>query len=397
VSLQTFALFDAISAMHPRTAWQQWPRGLRRPGTASANAFAAQHARDLRFSMYVQWQADRQLGAAAAEAGAAGLRLGLYRDLAIGAAPDGAESWANAGSLAHGASIGAPPDDFSPSGQVWDLPPAVPHRLALTGYAPFRELLAANMRHAGALRIDHAMGLARLFWVPDGAKPRDGAYVSYPLDDLLGVLALESARARCLVVGEDLGTVPEGLRERLAAEDILSYRVLWFERDSAGYHAPMRYPAKAAACVTTHDLPTIAGWWSAADIAEKSTLGMLTREETDREAAARAVDRTTLAEALNREHRAQEPPIDAAAPHDAAITGAVHRYLALSPAMVMLVQADDLAGEVAAQNLPATDRERANWRRKVGVDASALWETHAGQLTAAACANRREPEPESST
>ena len=389
--MKNFALFEAASAAHPRTPWQRWPRGLRSPATVQANAFAGQHARDLRLAMYMQWQADRQLRAAAGEARRVGLRLGLYRDLAVGAAPDGAEAWASTALLAHGVSIGAPPDSFSPSGQVWDLRPAVPHRLAAAGYAQFRELLAANMRYAGALRIDHAMGLARLFWVPDGARAVDGAYVAYPLEDLLRVLALESSRASCLVVGEDLGTVPDGLRERLAAEDILSYRVLWFERDAGGYHDPSRFPAKAAACASTHDLPTIAGWWSAADIAEKSALGMLTEEEATQERAARAADRALLADALNQDEGAHESTIDATAPHNVTITAAVHRHLALSSAALMLVQADDLAGEIAAQNLPGTDRERPNWRRKVSVDASALWEAPAGKQSAEACSPRHEP------
>jgi len=185
-------------------------------------------------------------------------------DLAIGAAPDGAEVWANPSGFARGVTIGAPPDPFSKDGQNWNLPPPNPEALIESGYAAFGELLAANMRHAGALRIDHVMGLTRLFWIPEGAAPVDGAYVRYPLEALLRVLATESVRARCLVVGEDLGTVPEGLRERLAAADVLSYRVLWFERQGSAFVAPERYPPKAAACVSTHDLPTIAGWWSGA-------------------------------------------------------------------------------------------------------------------------------------
>jgi glycogen operon protein len=272
---------------------------------------------------------------------------------------------------------------------VWHLPPVVPHRLAASGYEAFRELLQANMRHAGALRIDHVMGLARLFWIPDGADPSDGAYVAYPLDDLLGVLALESVRARCLVIGEDLGTVPEALRERLAAADVLSSRVLWFERDAAGFHPPSRYPVKAAACVSTHDLPTIARWWSGADIAEKSALGRLTKEEAEREHGARTEEKALLADALNLELPADVAPIDATAPHDAAISAAIHRHLALSPAALVLVQADDLAEETVAQNRPGTDRERPNWRHKLAGEASALWDTQVGQLTATAGAARR--------
>jgi glycogen operon protein len=388
-SLRDFAVFEAIAATYPRAAWQRWPRALRRPATAHASEFVAQHARDVRFAMYAQWLADRQLDAAVRSASAAGLGVGLSRDLATGAAADGAEAWSSAATHARRASIGAPPDTFSPSGQVWHLAPVVPHRLAASGYEAFRELLQANMRHAGALRIDHVTGLARLFWIPEGADPSDGAYVAYPLDDLLGVLALESVRARCLVVGEDLGTVPEALRDRLAAADVLSSRVLWFERDAAGFHPPSRYPVKAAACVSTHDLPTIAGWWSGADIAERAALGRLTQEESERAHGARTEEKALLADALNLELPADAAPIDATAPHDAAISAAIHRHLALSPAALVLVQADDLAQETVAQNLPGTDRERPNWRRKLAGEASALWDTQVGQLTAAACAARR--------
>ncbi len=171
--------------------------------------------------------------------------------------------------------------------------------MAASSCTGFRELLAANMRHAGALRIDHVMGLTRLFWIPDGASAADGAYVEYPLEALLAALAAESVRARCLVVGEDLGTVPEGFRERLAAADVLSSRVLWFERDGAAFVAPSRYPVKAAACVSTHDLPTIAGWWSGADIDEKESLALLGADAAAAERAERQASKAALAEALD--------------------------------------------------------------------------------------------------
>jgi len=393
-SLRAFAVFSAMCAMDPGRPWQRWPRGLRRPEAGAAKAFGERHVRDVRLATYMQWHAHRQLRTAAREARDAGLRFGIYGDLAVGAAPDGAEAWANEASLAHGASIGAPPDMFSPSGQVWNLAPDIPHRLGTSGYARFRELLAANMRNFGALRIDHVMGLARLFWVPDGASAREGAYVTYPLDDLLGALALESHSAHCMVVGEDLGTVPEGLRDRLAAEDILSYRVLWFERDAAGYSAPDRYPAKAAACVSTHDLPTIKGWWSGADIAEKRALGVLTPAQADAEVGVRTADRELLSAAINQRLNDRQPPVDPGKAADAMTVAAIHEYVGASPSALLLVQADDLAEEIAAQNLPTTDRERPNWRRKVPVDASALWQTAAGRASVAACAARAAHEPE---
>jgi glycogen operon protein len=395
-ALWQFAVFEAIAAAHPREPWHRWPDDLRRPDAPGVADFARLHARPVRFAQYLQWLADRQLGAAAGHARATGLALGFFRDLAIGAAPDGAEPWANPEAFARGVSIGAPPDPFSPTGQNWGLPPPNPHAMAASSCAGFRELLAANMRHAGALRIDHVMGLARLFWIPDGASAADGAYVEYPLEALLGALAAESVRARCLVVGEDLGTVPEGFRERLAAADVLSSRVLWFERDGAAFVAPSRYPVKAAACVSTHDLPTIAGWWSGADIDERESLALLDADAAAAARAERQASKAALAAALDHAGVVEAtapgatpgavppaPPATIGAtmatttPHHAGITAAIHRFVGLSPAALVLVQADDLAGETMAVNLPGVDRERPNWRRRLAMDVDTLWHTEA--------------------
>ncbi len=388
-SLQRFATFEAIAAYHPRLPWSRWPSGLSRPDAPGVARFARQNRARIRFAMYLQWLADRQLSEAAAHAQASGLALGIYRDLAIGAAVDGAEAWASPEGLARGASIGAPPDPFSAAGQVWDLPPPIPGWLTNTAYAGFRDLVAANMRHAGALRIDHVMGLTRLFWIPDGATAVDGAYVRYPLEDMIGVLAQESHRARCLVIGEDLGTVPEGFRERMAAADILSYRVVWFERSAGAFNEPSRYPAQAATCVATHDLPTIAGWWAGADIDEKHALGRINENEVVQERGERRVAKEALATALGNAGVSSSAPIDPMHPHDAAITAAIHRFACATPSALVLFQADDLAGETAALNFPGTDRERPNWRRKVGVRAATLWETPAGIATLAGCTARR--------
>ena len=339
--LHRFATFEAIAAAHPNVPWQQWPAGLRRPDGGGIAAFAARNAHAVRFAAWLQWLAESQFEEAAQAARASGLAIGFYRDLAVGAAPDGAEAWSTQSALARGISIGAPPDPFCLAGQVWNLPPPLPDALAAGGYEDFRALVAANARHAGALRIDHVMGLSRLFWIPEGATAIEGAYVRYPFEDLLGVLSLESRRARCLIVGEDLGTVPEGFRERLDAADVLSYRVLWFERDGTALRAPERYPAKAVACVSTHDLPTIRGWWNDAAPEERRALGL-------------------------------------AGEDGAAAAQAMHRFIGATPCAVALLQADDLAAETIALNQPGTDRERPNWRRKVGVDAASLWKTPIG-------------------
>ncbi len=355
--LRAFATFEAISQFHPQSPWAHWPEALRDPGSQAVALFARSRAREVRFAMFLQWLADRQLREAADSARADGLEIGFYRDLAVGAAPDGAEAWSMQSSLAKGLSVGAPPDPFCAEGQVWNLPPPMPEAMHEEGFEPFRTLVAANARHAGALRIDHVMGLARLFCVPDGATGMEGAYVRYPFEDLLGVLALESVRARCLIVGEDLGTVPEGFRERMDAADVLSYRVLWFERDGLDFRPPAHYPAKAAACVSTHDLPTIAGWWQGADLDERESLGLLAGEGAVAARREREADRAALCRALGREASGEAP------------TQALHAFIADSPCALVLLQADDLAGETEALNVPGTDRERPNWRRRQHVDA----------------------------
>ncbi len=356
--LRNFATFQAIAETRPDQEWRRWPAELRDPEHPGVATFAQASAERVRFHMWLQFLCDRQLGQAAADARAGGLSLGLYRDLAIGTAPDGAEAWAGARELADGISVGAPPDPFSATGQIWHLPPLDPWRLRESGYHGYAGLLGANMRHAGALRIDHAMGLTRLFWVPYGASGADGAYVAYPQQDLLGQLALESVRAKCFVVGEDLGTVPEGFRDTLAAANILSYRVLWFERRGSDFIPPANYPARAVACVSTHDLPTLAGWREGADIAERAALGQLDAAQTAAATVARAADKQALATAIG-------GPADAPA---------VHGFLGASPCCLVLAQADDLAGERQAVNLPGTDRERPNWRRKIGLAVPELLE-----------------------
>ena len=375
-ALESFAAFQAISETRPGTPWRDWPATLREAGGAGVRAFAAAHADRVRFHKYVQWLCARQLAGAAARA--AGLPFGFCRDLAVGAAPGGAEAWANADLLAHGAFVGAPPDPIAPQGQVWGLPPFDPHRLRAEGYRSLTALVAANMRCAGALRIDHVMGLARQFWVPAGADGADGAYVAYPLQDLLGELALESVRARCLVIGEDLGTVPEGLRETLAANQVLSYRVLPFERRGASFKPPQDYPPLAWACVSTHDLPPLAGWWAGLDIDERQGLGLLGPAEAEATRAERLADRRELIGALAASGliaAATEAPDELTSD----LAAAIHAYVAATPSVLAIAQVEDLAGERGAVNLPGTDRERPNWRRRLGPDLDQLWDLPGAQ------------------
>jgi glycogen operon protein len=334
-------------------------------------AYARDHAGRIVYHQYLQYLCDQQLADAAVRGS---LEIGFIRDLAVGCAPDGAEAWAAGDAVAHGVSVGAPPDPFSAEGQVWGLPPPVPHLMATDGYSSFAGLLRANMRHAGGLRIDHAMGLARLFWVPEGARGADGTYVRYPFEDLLGQLALESARARALVIGEDLGTVPPGLREAMHDNDILSYRVLLLEREGRGFKPRTSYPSRAVACVSTHDLPTFAGWLSGADIDERAALGQSQQPETEH--ADRAQEVSALRQTL--------------ATHED-LTAAAHGFVAKTPADLVYVQADDLAGELQAVNLPGTDRERPNWRRRLDLPLDQIFENPLASRILASLQSRKAP------
>ena len=344
--------------------WHQWPEEWRDPASAVLAQFRVEAAAQIEFQMYLQWQAETQLDHAAEVARAAGLRLALYRDLAVGAAHDSAENWGDQALIAHGISVGAPPDLLSRNGQNWGLPPWNPRVLAERAYRPFAALLAANMRGAGALRIDHVMALTRLFWIPDGMPGTQGGYLRSPFAALTAIVALESVRNRCLVIGEDLGSVPDGLRERLHDLGFLSYRVLIFERHWNGdgsFKRPWEYPAQSLAMVATHDMPTIADFWQGTDIDRRERLGLFAdgqgRElETGRRDAERAKVLSLLGEL-------GLTPTDVS--DSGQISEALHAAIARTPAMLAVVQLDDLLGELEPANIPGTHREYPNWRRKL--------------------------------
>ncbi len=363
LALERFCAFSAIAEKQGHPDTRRWPIGLRHGDHKGVPAFVARHGDLVASFAFQQMLADLQL----AEAGRAG--AGLYRDLAVGAAPDGAEIWSGDNRFLPGFSVGAPPDPLGPDGQVWGLPPVDPRASRAAGHAPFARLIRANMRHAAALRIDHVLGLRRLFLVPEGAKGSEGAYLTYPMEELIGQIALESRRARCLVVGEDLGTVPPGLGEALQSAGILSYRVLWFERQGRDFNRPAAYPPRAAACVATHDLPTLAGYWSGEDIAERVSLGLIRDEAAAR--AERAADREAMLGLLEAEGL-RPGGATADGPMDDALAAAIHALVARTPSSLLLVQAEDLAGETVAVNLPGTNTERPNWRRRLPLPAEAL-------------------------
>ena len=312
------------------------------------------------YRSFLQWIAETQLESAAKS-------RNLYRDLALGCAFDGGEISEAPDNFAGGVSIGAPPDPFSRDGQVWNLPPLSPLALAAQNYDPMRAILVANMEHAAALRIDHILGFARQFWVPRGAEGRVGAYVRFPLDALIAVTAIESQRKRCLVVGEDLGTIPDGLRDALAAANIFSYRVLWFEREGKGFKPPHAYPANALTCLASHDLPTFSGWRAARDVDIDLELGRISEADTAVRRSERQDEITLLAAAANGDSAAD-----------------IHGLMAKTASKMMMIQADDLTGETEPLNVPGTDTERPNWRRRLQAPVESMMDTPlAGSIIAA--------------
>lgn len=360
ISLERFACFEAIGETRQGEKWPAWPAAMRDANPALLRAFARENASLVRFHLYLQWLADKQLREAAAH-GNGGAWLGFYRDLAVGAAPDGAEVWANADQFLPKTAIGAPPDPFAEGGQNWGLRAPNPLAWRRSGHRLFCEVLSANMAGAGALRIDHAMGLSRLFVIPNGAKADEGAYLAFPERELIAELALESQRARCVIVGEDLGTVPEHFRATMDAANILSYRVMWFERDGEGFARAEAYPRKSVACVSTHDLPTIAGWWQGEDIREKEALGLIPASVAEAARKERAQLKQAFLRVIGLHVEAGQdymPPL-------ASIVASAHEFLGRTPSLLAIAQIDDLVGEFTSVNLPGTDRERPNWRRKL--------------------------------
>ncbi|MCP5366171.1 MAG: 4-alpha-glucanotransferase [Hyphomicrobiales bacterium] len=362
-ALRRFAVYQALHHHFGEISWRDWPLRFRRPDAPDTARFATRNWHQVDFAMFKQWLAEEQLAGAVAGAGG----VGLYRDLAVGVDPAGADAWMDPDVIVGDGSFGAPPDAFNADGQDWGMPPLHPHRLTDRAYRPFVDMLRANMRHARALRIDHAMGLMRLYWIPRGAKPTEGAYLRYPMDDLMGVVALESHRNQCLVVGEDLGTVPDQFRDRMAQENILSYRVLYFERWTSGlYHRPDAYPRLALATATTHDLPTVAGHWNGRDLGLRKRLGLLAEDDEE----IRVRDRELLIAALE---DAGLAPRGLAAEGEAGdsllgdLTLAVARFLARTPSALTMLNLDDLLLEEDQLNLPGTVDQYPNWRRRLGV------------------------------
>jgi 4-alpha-glucanotransferase len=375
-SLQSSSIFQALhrhfSSDDPtRADWRHWPKPFQDAASPAVRRFAVEHRDEVDFLVWLQFVADQQLESVADSCAKSGMATGLYRDLAVGCDRFGAEIWANPRAFMKGAEIGAPPDIFNPAGQHWGLPPLQPDVLRREAYRSFIRLIRANMRHAGGLRVDHVMGLHHLYCIPDGAAAARGAYVRYPLDDLVGILALESRRHCCLVVGEDLGTVPAGFRDKMAAANILSYRVLFFEQDDKTGHfiPPGQYPRLAVAVAGNHDLATLRGWWQARDIDLKASLGLYPSDaEIGSQRRRRVRDREEIVKALR--GLGLLPPASEISAEQ--FTFAAHRFLACVASRLVVVQLDDMTGEVAPVNVPATSTEYPNWRRKYAEPIEAL-------------------------
>jgi len=393
-ALERFALFRTLeermsrrkgkgkgSAGGGQRGWTAWPKAYRHPDSPAVQRVAARSLSRIQFYQYVEWLCRMQLAEVQAAARRAGMAIGLYQDMAVGIDPHGADAWAFQDQLVSNASIGTPPELFSPGGQRWNLAPFHPERIRTDGYRLFADCYRRTMQASGLIRIDHAMGLFRLFWIPDGLDPAQGTYVRYPSEDFLGILALESLRQRVMVIGEDLGTVTPAIRARLMAGGLLSYRLLLFEQTAKGRFAkPSRFPIQAAAAVATHDLPTLRGFWIGRDIEWKTRLKLYAKSQwRERDVATRERDKQALLDALARERL-----LPAGCPRTAdavpvmtdELCRAVYAYVARTPSRLVLLSLEDLLGDIETPNVPG-DHAYPSWRIKTGPSESSWedWET----------------------
>ncbi|QVQ28125.1 4-alpha-glucanotransferase [Achromobacter deleyi] len=397
-ALRDHALFESLHAARRKQdgavqPWAQWPAGLRDPASAEVRRYAQDHPLEVDFHQFAQWLASENLAAAHAAGRAAGMRVGLLADLAVGDSPDGSHAWSRQADLMPRISIGAPPDIYNPLGQNWGLTAFSPRALHANGYAAFIDMLRASLAHTGGLRIDHILGMARLWLVPDGASPGEGAYLRYPLETLLALTALEAWRHRACAIGENLGTVPEGFDQRLKDNGLLGMNVLWFMRQApdarpgpdapAGFTNPAEWPAEAVAMTTTHDLPTLRGWWAERDIDWRVRLNLLGVDEDENSLRqGRAIDRGLLTQALD--DASETPSKEAPLP-------ALLRFVSSCLCPLLLVPMEDVAGVLDQPNLPGTIDTHPNWRQRLPLSIRATFADPAAQerLDAARTGRRR--------
>ena len=403
-SLHQQAVFDALH-VHLREqdkelwGWPVWPKAYRDPHSSKVKAFCSEYHHQVEFYLWLQWLAHTQFAECYQSSLQLNMPIGLYRDLAVGVAEGGAETWCNRDLYCLGATVGAPPDVLGPQGQNWGLPAMDPNIMRARAYQPFIDLLRANMSHCGALRIDHVMGLLRLWWVPKDQTAAAGAYVSYPLSDLLGVLALESHRHQCMVIGEDLGTVPKEIVASLRDSGIYSYKVLYFEHNNERvYLAPEKYVVQAMATVTTHDLPTLRGYWQGDDLTLGEKLGIYSDASVLADLRLdRAKTRQSLLDALHRHHcvprnfgkHAEKMEMNPT------LNRGLQRYLAISSSALLGLQPEDWLDMNTPVNVPGTNTEYPNWRRKLTASLTEMFgDGHINRLLRDLDKRRREGVPE---
>lgn len=346
------------------TGWMNWPEEYRDPASPAVKSFQAEHSREIEQHAWVQFELDRQLAAAADRARELGMPIGIYQDLAIGASAGGSDVWTHRSLFAQGVNLGAPPDPLAAEGQDWGLPPLNPHRLRDDDrYEYWRTLIRASMRYSGALRIDHVLGLFRQFWIPHGRSGKDGAYVRFPTNDLLGILALESHRANAIVVGEDLGTVPKEVPGMLEQWSVLGSRVLYFEREKEAFKRPSRYARTALTTANTHDMSPLAGYWSGRDLELRGEVGQLTPSGKKKARRERTADKALLVSVLR-----DEGLIDTEDPAVDDLVNAVHAFLRRTPSWLVGISLDDLTGEEEGVNLPGVPPVKyPSWTRRQGM------------------------------
>lgn len=370
--LRDHAIFESIQAARladdPTSGyWKQWPEELKRPDAPGAVAFAQSHERDVSFHIFLQWLTGKSYSECQRRCREAGMKIGLIADLAIGMDPAGSHAWSRQGDILNGLSIGAPPDYYNANGQSWGLTTFSPRGLIATGFEPFIDTLRASLRHVGGVRFDHIMGLRRLWLVPDGAKATEGAYLEYPAENMFRLLALESWRHHASVIGEDLGTVPDGFRDSLRSQAMAGMRVLRFERYDDTYLAPEHWEREAVAMTTTHDLVPTAGWWAGSDLEEDFALAS---QSLDERQSKRAWDRGLMWGAFEKAGVAggeRPEPWDTVPVVDAAV-----RFIAKTPCTMKLVGIEDALGTKEQPNVPGTTDEAPNWRHRLDGFADSL-------------------------
>jgi 4-alpha-glucanotransferase len=381
-SLYWQAAFDALHAYQVkedemRWGWPVWPEQYQSVDSPAVKAFCETHTDEVDFYLWLQWLAYSQFAACWQESQGYDMPIGLYRDLAVGVAEGGAETWCDRELYCLKASVGAPPDILGPLGQNWGLPPMDPHVIAARAYEPFIELLRANMQNCGALRIDHVMSVLRLWWIPYGETADHGAYVHYPVDDLLSILALESKRHNCMVIGEDLGTVPVEIVSKLRDSGVYSYKVLYFENDlEKNFRAPEAYPEQSMAVATTHDLPTLRGWWDSGDLTLGKTLGLYPDEVMlrglyqDRELSKQGLLDALHAHGCLPKRTGHKASLMSMTP---TLNRGLQRYIADSNSALLGLQPEDWIDMAEPVNIPGTSYQYKNWRRKLSTSLEAMF------------------------